>query len=457
MTLPTDTFVLGRRVELLYRNVLLGQGVSLINASALTWVASSLLNNPAIYSWWLAAVVIAGLRISQAITFRRTASDQRSANALWWRQRALLSACGAGVVWAGGALLLMSQGNTYLQLFAGFVMSGMIAGAVPILAADRLVFRCYAWPISLAVAFGTLGSDPLHIAFTAMSLLFLLAVTRSADFFHGALQETFRLEHEKDGLLTELAHARDVAERSNRAKTEFLANISHELRTPMNGIIGMGDLLALESLTPEQQELLHHQRESADHLMLLINHLIKLSALEAGHVRIKHAPFAVSGMLEGLLSGQQKAAAAKNIILSLHTDPALPEILIGDPDRLRQIFDHLVGNAIKFTDQGSVDIATQLLESNGKMAKIEFSVVDTGPGMTPAELEMISGLLVQGDGSTIRKHGGIGVGLPIARKLVELMGGELIVESLVGKGCTFRFALPFALPESIAGNNLPET
>lgn len=452
MKKPADTFVLGRRVELLYRNVLLGQIVSLINASVLTWVASSLIENPAVYGWCLAAVIMAAIRINQAIGYRRAEPEKRSAQAVAWHRRALISATCAGIIWGSGALLLMSQGNTHLQIFAGFVMSGMIAGAVPILAADRLVFRSYAWPIALAVALGSLGTDPLHIAFTVMSLLFLLAVTRSADFFHGTLHETFRLEHEKDGLLAELANASAAAERSNRAKTEFLANISHELRTPMNGIIGMADLLALEPLSADQQEYLSHQRESAEQLMNLINNLIRLSALEAGQVRIYPTPFIAEDLLEGMVSSQQVEAAGKGLTFSSHSDPELPGIMVGDLSRLRQIFEHIVGNAIKFTDVGSIDVHAKLVQRRQDQVKIEFSIVDSGPGMTAEQLLMINDLLTQGDGSSIRKHGGIGVGLPIARKLVELMGGELLVDSQPGKGCTFRFILPFGLPEADAAD-----
>lgn len=135
-------------------------------------------------------------------------------------------------------------------------MAGMTAGAIPVLAADRKIYRAYAFPVVLAVAFGSLGNDTLHMAFTAMSLLFLVTIARSADLFHDTLHDTFRLEHEKDGLLDNLQQARQAAELSNRAKTEFLANISHELRTPMNGIIGLSELLHHETLTPDQRSLL---------------------------------------------------------------------------------------------------------------------------------------------------------------------------------------------------------
>jgi signal transduction histidine kinase len=341
----------------------------------------------------------------------------------------------------------MSQGNTHLQLFTAFVIAGMVAGAVPVLAADRTVFRAYAWPMTLAAIVGSLGNDPLHIAFTVMAVIFLLAVTRSADLFHDTLHDTFRLEHEKDHLVENLDRAREVAERSNRAKTEFLANISHELRTPMNGIIGMADLLALETINDDQRELLDHLRDSADILLLQLNHLIELSALEAGHVRLRPEPFVVHDLLDGLISAQYKAATSKGLTIGIDADPALPGIVIGDLEHLRQVFQHLVGNAIKFTDRGRIEIAARQVERTGKTVRIEFAVTDTGPGIGAEALQAINGLLVQGDGSSIRRHGGLGVGLPIVRRLIELMGSELQIDSELGKGSTFRFTLPFALPE----------
>ena len=447
MNPPDDAYILGRRLALLYRNVLLGQIVSIVNATALTGVALTLLDNKAIVLWWLAAALIAGFRVVQARAYNSAPEAARQADADGWRRRVLHGVSASGLIWATGGLLLMLQDNTHLQLFTAFVIAGMVAGAVPVLAADRTVFRAYAWPMTLAAIVGSLGSDALHMAFTAMAVIFLLAVTRSADLFHNTLHDSFRLEHEKDHLVDNLERAREVAERSNRAKTEFLANISHELRTPMNGIIGMADLLALDTISDDQRELLDHLRQSADTLLLQLNHLIELSALEAGHIRLRPEAFAVHDLLDGLISAQHKAAMDKGLSIGIETDSCLPPIVVGDLDRLREVFQHLIGNAIKFTDRGSVSITARQVERTEKSVHVEFQVTDTGPGISAAALQAISGLLVQGDGSSIRRHGGLGVGLPIARKLLELMGSELQIDSELGKGSTFRFTLPLALPE----------
>lgn len=448
MNPPDEAYILGRRLALLYRNVLLGQIVSVVNATALTGVALTLLDNKAIALWWLAAAAIAGFRVVQARAYNSATEAARQADADGWRQRMLYGVSASGLIWASGGLLLMLQGNTHLQLFTAFVIAGMVAGAVPVLAADRTVFRAYAWPMTLAAIVGSLGGDTLHMAFTAMAAIFLLAVTRSADLFHDTLHDSFRLEHEKDHLVDHLEHAREVAERSNRAKTEFLANISHELRTPMNGIIGMADLLALDSISDDQRELLDHLRQSADTLLLQLNHLIELSALEAGHIKLRPEPFMVHDLLDGLISAQRKAAMDKGLAIGIESDSGLPAIVVGDLERLRQVFQHLIGNAIKFTERGSIGIAARQVERTEKSVSIEFQITDTGPGIGAEALQAISGLLVQGDGSSIRRHGGLGVGLPIVRKLLELMGSELQIDSEPGKGSTFRFTLPLAVPET---------
>jgi signal transduction histidine kinase len=281
-----------------------------------------------------------------------------------------------------------------------------------------------------------------------MTLLFLLISTRSADYFYNTLQETLRLEHEKDGLVGKLEQAREIAEQSNRAKTEFLANISHELRTPLNGIVGLGELLSLEDLSPDQQELLTPLRHSADDLMRIITNLIELSALEAGHITATPSVFLSSELLDVLLASHRKAASAKGLALSSEIDPALPKVMVGDIERLRQIFGHLIGNAIKFTDHGSVIVSAKVTDSAPEHISVRFCINDTGPGIPATKLQLLGGLLIQADGSSVRRHGGIGVGLPIARKLIEILGGQLEISSEVGVGSRFCFTLPFTLHEA---------
>lgn len=440
-----DPFILSRQVDLLYRNLRMGQIVSMINASFLTWIAFPFVKPSYLGMWWLLAVTVAGLRIAVAARFYATEETVRHSTSVYWRQRALIGSVISSVIWSAGTLLLMTAGDTILQLFTAFIMAGMVAGAVPVLAVDRLVFRSYGWPIILAVIIGAFGTDSLHMSFSAMALLFMAIATRSADHFHDTLQNTFRLEHEKDLLVEKLDHARQIAEKSDRMKTEFLANITHELRTPMNGIIGLGDLLNLEELTDDQRALLTPMRESADKLMHLISNLIQLSALEAGQVRLSPAPFVVGELPDSMLSSHRRLAAAKGLTLDSQQDSRLPEVLVGDTECLRKIFAHLIGNAIKFTEHGAISVHSRVVEQSANEVRVEFTVADSGPGIAADKLAHLDGLLVQADGSSVRKHEGIGVGLAIARRLIELMGGSLKITSEVGVGSRFSFTLPFTI------------
>jgi signal transduction histidine kinase len=278
-------------------------------------------------------------------------------------------------------------------------------------------------------------------------VLFLIAVTRSARFFNETLHESIRLEREQAKLIDHLAQARELAEQSLRAKTEFLSNISHELRTPMNGIIGVTDLLTLDA-SEEQHELLGHLRQSSDLLMTQINHLIRLSQLEAGRTKFVPSPFVPTDLLARTAQRWQAGASNKGIRLELKSDPALPELLVGDSDCLDVALQHLIDNAIKFTEHGTVSVNCRQTQQAEDKIWIGFSVSDTGPGLSPDSLKAIEGLLTQADGSSIRRHGGLGVGLAITRRLVQLMGGELHIDSKLGQGSVFSFIVPFHLPAS---------
>lgn len=438
-----DRFILGRQVELLFRNLRLGQITSIVNAGFLTWIAWDQVASAALLAWLFMACAVAGLRMLGGTRYFRCEEETRQKEAADWHRLAVIGAGASGIIWAAGALLLMSGSDTTLQLFTAFIMAGMVAGAVPVLAADRSAFRRYAWPIVLAVAIGSLGKDPLHVAFTTMTLLFMVIATRSADYFNQTLHDTFRLEHEKDDLLEHLAAAHRQTEQSARMKTQFLANVSHELRTPMNGIIGLADLLEQEALSDGQRELLTPLRQSADQLMHLIANLIELSALDAGQIRLKPAPFAVNELLTGLVYNHRKAAEAKGLRFEETVSTDLPPTLGGDVERLRQVFRHLLENAIKFTHSGHIAVSAEVVSRHDDIVRLRFSVNDTGIGIAPEVIPQLNGLMVQADGSSIRRHGGIGLGLPIARKLIELMGGQLSIASTPGRGSCFSFEIDF--------------
>ena len=452
---PARQAVVARTNELIYRNQRLGQIVSIVNAGLLALIAQvsapGRIALPALLGWFALATVTAVLRIAVTDRFNRLPEAARDAEAARWRRLALLGALASGFVWAGGGLQLMLAGDTLLQLFTAFVLAGMVAGAVSVLAADRHVFRAYAWPMVTAAIVGGIGTDPLHIAFVGMSVLFLLTATRSADHFHNTLHESIRLEQEKNALVQHLEAAREQAEISNRTKTEFLANISHELRTPMNGILGMSELLTHEELPEEQHAMLVHLHDAARLMNRHVDELILLSNLEAGQVELQQQPFSPGELAESLLVNARPQATARRLLLIEEIDPALAITVDGDPVCLRRALTSLLENALKFTAQGEVRVAVRLRSLSDDRAGIEFSVADTGPGMTPEILHHLrEGMMLQADGSSVRRHGGIGLGLPLARKLIRLQGGELQIDSEPGIGSRFHFTL--SLPLHRAGD-----
>jgi signal transduction histidine kinase/ActR/RegA family two-component response regulator len=268
------------------------------------------------------------------------------------------------------------------------------------------------------------------------------------DAFNEMLERIGDREQRLRKMIVELEEARDQAESAARSKSSFLANMSHEIRTPMNGVMGMIALLKQGELTEQQRAYFETIERSADALLLIIDDILDFTKIEAGRLKLGKSAFRLRDSLSSIEALFSEPASQKGLALTFAVDKAIPELIVGDAGRIRQILLNLIGNAVKFTDAGDIRVKAGISEGGGG-PQVRFTVTDTGPGIHPDDQARIFGEFYQADVSLTRAHGGTGLGLAITEQLVQLMGGRIGFDSSWGKGSSFWVELPMPTPGEV--------
>jgi signal transduction histidine kinase/DNA-binding response OmpR family regulator len=436
---PIGERVRDEQVEMLFVRNRVPLLVGLPFALILCAVAWNAWGGGALLAWLGLKVASAVIRLGLDVWRQRRPESATSAR---WASRYTLALGLDGLVWSFLVLFFAGLSQGELAPVAIATTIGLGASGAVALSMDRRANAVFAAALLVPGALRLLAFGGRLGLFGGIAMLLFLGMV---------IEHGVRVSQETEELLRlrfEVAGGRDAALAAARLKSDFLATMSHELRTPLNAVIGMAALLADTEMTADQRERLDVIRTSGETLLTLIGDILDVSKIEAGKLQVESAPVEIARVLEESLDQVAAAALAKGLEIGYRLSDDCPAAIVSDPTRVRQILVNLLGNAVKFTDRGSVTVHVQAATRELERVELTFTVHDTGIGIEPARLNELFVPFTQADSTTTRRYGGTGLGLAICKSLSELLGGTIGAESVPGEGATFHF--------SIVGKPLPQ-